>query len=319
MARLKFLLRCLFSAGLLLLVVRKLNWAGLAAVLERVDLKWVAVGSLMTFGLIVSLAVRWRIFLRQQHIELPFVRILSLTWEGQFFNSVLPGSTGGDVVKIHQVCKLAPDRKAAAAASVFTDRLSALLALLVLAGAAFVMEPAPLQQIAGHGISVGWIVILGGVVLTIVSSIAWWMRRGRREPVWIGRVRRTLAATKNHFVLSCGLWWAVVLAFGIHFLSFLILFCFARSLQIGITYGQILLIMPVVLFAVLLPVTINGHGLREMLLIFYFQHLQIGLGGAAGAGVKETVVALSVLAVGNELLWSLPGGLWYFARKRSEK
>src|SRR3712207_9577460 len=65
---------------------------------------------------------RWEIFLQQQKLALPFGTTLALTWAGQFFNSCLPGSTGGDLVKIFQLCRFWPQRKAAAASTVVADR-----------------------------------------------------------------------------------------------------------------------------------------------------------------------------------------------------
>ena len=91
---------------------------------DTLNFAWAIPASALVALLITLLALRWRIFLRQQGLELPFSTIFSLTWAGQFFNSVLPGSTGGDVVKIYQLCRLAPDRKAAAAATVVVDRLA---------------------------------------------------------------------------------------------------------------------------------------------------------------------------------------------------
>ncbi|HEX8280303.1 MAG TPA: lysylphosphatidylglycerol synthase transmembrane domain-containing protein, partial [Chthoniobacterales bacterium] len=125
MNRIRFIARCVFSLALIVFIARKLNWAQLGSVLARIDWRWAAAGSILTGLLIGALAARWRIFLREQKIELTFGTVLSLTWAGQFFNSVLPGSTGGDVFKIYQLCRLAPDRKAAAAATVVVDRFSA--------------------------------------------------------------------------------------------------------------------------------------------------------------------------------------------------
>ncbi len=66
----------------------------------------------------------------------------------------------------------------------------------------------------------------------------------------------------------------------------------------------------------MLPVTVNGHGLREVLLIYYFKSLHIGLTSRPGAEAQEVVVALSVLLVVNDFLWNLPGGLYYLMRKQ---
>lgn len=262
------------------------------------------------------LAFRWRIFLRQQEIALPFRTVFSLTWAGQFFNSILPGSTGGDLVKIYQICRLAPERKAAAVSTVFVDRLSALLALLVLVGGSLLVDPKPLLLFPFPAFSfrrlftVGLVVLLGGLI------VLWTVRRFLRATRLEGRIFRTLAAARNNLVLNVNLVLAVILAFGIHLCNFTILYFFARALGLPISYNQILLMMPVILFIVLIPITINGHGLRELLLIGYFRYMGIVVAGPE-ITIQDTAVALSLVAVANDLLWSLPGGLLYFVSLRS--
>ena len=298
------------SAALIVWVTRKVNWADLTSVLGHVSPKWAAAGSVLTGALITLLSVRWSIFLTQQAMALPFRSIFLLTWAGQFFNSVLPGSTGGDFVKIYQVCKLIPGRRAAAASTVLIDRLSALAALAVLAGGALISEPAPLQALAGHTPPISW--VIGAAALVLVGGAI--LFRVLRPTLWFGRLQRTLAAVGDCLAPSWGLCSAVALSFAIHCLSFLTVFSFARSLGIGITYLQTLQILPVVLILVLLPVTINGHGLREVALIYFFTHLHIGIGGNPAVDVREAVVALSILVIANDLLWSVPGGLAYMFR-----
>ena len=58
----------------------------------------------------------------------------------------------------------------------------------------------------------------------------------------------------------------------------------------------------------MLPITITGHGLRELLLIAYFTQIGITLGGFEG-GVREIAVAFSLLLVANDLIWCIPGGI----------
>ena len=313
MSKAKFLLRCLISVALLAFVARKVNWHGLASILVRVHLSWAALGSTLTLLLIASLALRWSIFLRQQKIALPFPDIFSLTWAGQFFNSVLPGSTGGDFIKIFQLCRISPDRKAAAAASVLVDRFSASVALLALAFAAILMDPAPLRDISPSSLSLRAVLAygLGAILLAVVGGgISFQLIRRTH---WLGRLQRTLSAFRDNLTPNAGLAAASTLALCTHLLNFFVIYLFARSLGISVTYPQILLMMPVILFLVMIPVTVNGHGLREMLLIYYFKHLHVTLAGQQAIGVNETAIALSLLMVTNDLLWSLPGGLCTFS------
>ena len=298
-------------------VLRKVDWSALGALLAQVHAGWALAGWAATSLLIAGLAFRWQIFLRQQRIELPFSAIFSLTWAGQFFNSILPGSTGGDVVKIYQVCRLAPDRKAAAAATVFVDRITALIALLVIAGSAFVIDPAPLSFLPITSLSsrtiAGWFATF--LLLAIIG--AWLLYRPMRSTLWGGRLFRTLEAAKGHLSINRGFLAAILLSFALHLINFSIAYFFARALGLSISYLQILLMMPVVLFLVLLPITINGHGLRELLLIGYFTQMNVTVGGQAPSSFREMAVAFSLVLVTNDLLWSIPGGLWYMARYRS--
>jgi glycosyltransferase 2 family protein len=289
------------------------DWATLGTALTRLHLGWALLGWALTSLLIVGLALRWQIFLRQQRITLPFITVLSLTWAGQFFNSVLPGSTGGDVVKIYQLCRFVPDRKAAAAATVFLDRLTALVALVVLAGIAMIIDPVPLHVLSMQSLStrmLSWLFIS----LAMLALATGLLFRAIRSTLWGGRLVRTLAAAKDNLSLNQRLLAAVLLAFAIHLTNFLIAYLFARALGISITYLQILIIVPVVLFFVMLPITINGHGLRELLLIGYFSQMGFTLTGHPETGVREIAIAFSLLLVANDLLWSIPGGIWYMLR-----
>ena len=305
----RFLAQCFVSICLLAFLVSRIEWRELLAIWQRVDVPTALAASGLTFLLILLLAVRWRIFLRQQGIASPFLTILRLTWTGQFFNSFLPGSTGGDVSKIYQLCRRNPSQKPQAAASVVLDRISALIAMVVMAGFAAVLGPT--WKIVESGlVSINHGKLLG-VLLVAVIGIAGGMILFRffGSEAWRNRWARVQAALSAGLRINTGTLSALFLAFLIHFLNFTIFFLFATALGISITYWQVLLIMPVVFLLLLLPVTVNGHGLREILLIFYFTEFGIRIGGGQTAGVPGIVISLTLLCVANDLLWSLPGGL----------
>jgi hypothetical protein len=156
------------------------------------------------------------------------------------------------------------------------------------------------------------------VAIALGGALALWLGwRFLRHTELYGRARRTLAAARRNFTFTGAFAAAVALAFAVHLWNFFVVYLFARSLSIPISYGQLVLIMPVILFVLLIPITINGHGLRELLLIAYFGHLGIVATGRSDVSVQDTAVALSLVTVTNDLLWSLPGGLFYLANFRS--
>ena len=155
-----------------------------------------------------------------------------------------------------------------------------------------------------------WLLLLALIVL-LAASISF---RAIRSTFWGGRLLRTLAAAKSHLSFNWKVLAAVALAFALHLLNFLIACLFAKALGISVTYLQVAIIVAVVMLLIMLPVTINGHGLRELLLIAYFTQMGIGIGRFGGSEVREIAVAFSLVLVANDLLWSIPGGIWYMAR-----
>ena len=313
------MVRCVVSAALIAFVLRKVNWRALGAILEEVDFRWAISGWALTFFLIVLLAFRWRLFLEQQQVEVRFSTIFGLAWAGQFFNSILPGSTGGDVVKIYQLCRVVPDRKAAAAASIVADRLSALIVLVGLAGTSFLLEPGPLQSVLRDrlGIQSILLTVTGFMAAGAATSYLLWLFLRRTS--FAARIRRVFDGLRQCFSCNGRLLGAFVLALALHTLNFTIVFVFARSLGLTMSYRQALLMMPVILFLVMIPITINGHGLREVLLIAYLSAMGVTVAGHPEFKTLDTAVALSLLTVANDLLWSLPGGLWYLLAFRARR
>lgn len=88
-----------------------------------------AVGVLCAVVLALQYA-RWYVLVRG--IDLPFSAggALRLGLVGTYYNSFLPGSVGGDLVKAYYIAKDQPGRRAAAVATVLIDRLTGLFGLL---------------------------------------------------------------------------------------------------------------------------------------------------------------------------------------------
>jgi hypothetical protein len=97
-----------------------------------------AVASALFFAIlnILIVAWRWRLILSARTSEhLPLKGILSITWIGQFFSSVLPGSVSGDLIKIIYVRHYDKNlSKKFLLASIFIDRLMGLAGLILLVG-----------------------------------------------------------------------------------------------------------------------------------------------------------------------------------------
>ena len=296
-------------------LLTRVHWRELGGILRGAHPAPMVCAGLLTLTGLLLMATRARLLLRHWGIALSYRTVLALTWLGQFCNTFLPGSTGGDVVKFYRVCRLAPNSKTAGFAALVADRLVALAALVLLAGIALALgDHGVLRQLTSGVTMPGtghlWV---GGTVLTVFAvmlltlAVVWCWRGGHleRARAWWRPVREQIVTG-----LRGGPFLAVALALAlvVHLSSMGSYYLFAQALQIPATFGQVMVVWPVVMLVTLLPLSVNGYGLRELVLLYYFQRWHLVSNLRPGAGVQDTVIALSLLAVLNDFFWSLPGG-----------
>lgn len=84
----------------------------------------------------ILVSFRWETILRaRSQIKIPIIGLLKITWIGQFFSSVLPGSVSGDLVKMLYVQKYDGSfSKKFVIASILLDRVMGLSGLILLVG-----------------------------------------------------------------------------------------------------------------------------------------------------------------------------------------
>lgn len=100
--------------------------------LESADWRWLAVAMVAAgvcefFGIL-----RWQLFLRMLKIRASFWEVTKLFFIGAFFNQFLPGTTGGDVVRVLFLMRDYPANKTEGFLSVAIDRLLAVLVIIIL-------------------------------------------------------------------------------------------------------------------------------------------------------------------------------------------
>ncbi len=105
---------------------------GLKTLLEGpIDGGWLILSGLLIAFTVALQLTRWYILVRA--LDLPFTErnALRLGMVGIFFNTFLPGSVGGDLVKAYFIAKDQPGRRTAAVATVIADRALGLFGLIL--------------------------------------------------------------------------------------------------------------------------------------------------------------------------------------------
>ena len=314
-------IRILGSIILVALLVWKVDWRDLGALVAKCDVRYLVCSAILTQALVLTLSTRLYYMILPHGLAPSFGTVCRVTWVGQFFNSCLPGSTGGDIYKIYELCRMNPDRRPEAAAAIVADRSFALLALLTLAVFGMLMGALPWGQLASGSMLPSRALAYASAVIVLLAVIALliilYSARLRHRAVHLWRlIVTTLRRTWLYFGNAKRAAVVLILAVAGFVILFGAVYFIVKSLNIDVTYLQLMAFMPVLMLAVLLPVTINGHGLREVILIGFFTWLNLG-SAQINIGPRECAVAFSLLFVASDFVSVIPGAcLYLFKRKR---
>ncbi len=286
------LLRFVVSIVLIAILVNRVGLEVLANRLISLDGRFLAVAAgFQLFGVIIS-TLKWQWFLEAEHGPTRFTRLLRFYLVGSFFNNFLPSSVGGDVVRMWQASAVY-GRRSAIVRSILLERLSGVAAILILclATAPFLTAALPALDISGFA---GIIGLIGAAMIAVLVTV-------RFAPRLVERVVSLIAIP--HELRSLRLWFAAMtISFIFQINAAVIVWFVGRSLALPTGLWPVVLCMPLISLLSMMPITVNGFGLREGAFVALF-----GLFGVpAEASLAWSItVYLTVAAV------SLVGGVMY--------
>jgi uncharacterized protein (TIRG00374 family) len=264
--------------------------------------------ALLAVGILFT-STRWWRLLAAAECPTTWWTAARLNVLGFFFNIVIPGLTGGDVVKAVMAAREHPERKAAAVVSIAVDRL---LGLFVLALMAAVVVLALWDQMA----AIRWPVLLGvaGGALGALVYANRPLRRLVRFEHWIGRlpaggmVKQLDDAVLIYSRHPLELAWAGLFSAGNHLSVFAAIFILARSFGAAdLSPFEGFAVVSIGNIVSALPVAPGGWGVGEAAYGYLFDML----GSSRTLGLATSITfRLALMAVGllGGLLLLLPGG-----------
>jgi len=300
------------SVALLALLFSKVDVARLWTVARTASIPWLVLALALYFGMILISAWRWGLLLRAQHILYPFRGLTSSFLVATFFNNFLPSNIGGDVIRITDTAPAAGS-KTLATTVVLIDRGIGLLGLALVAamGASAGLGPAKVGPVgpgmlwAGFGVAA---MLATPALLNPEGFIRILQPLRVLHPEWVGeRLERLTAALSRFKESPAALASCFVGAIGVQVTLVGFYLAIAHSLRIPITFAQLAVIVPISFIVQMVPVSMNGFGVREATFGFYFTRLGLPL---------ESALLVSFIGAALVLLFSLSGGVAYVARQR---
>ena len=267
--------------------------------------------------------LRWRILIRPLMQSPTLARLCGIYCIGMFFNLTFPTLIGGDIVKIYYTGKTSRSY-AESFASMFLDRDIGMFAMMIIACCAVLLYPV---SVPGVPIT---LILWSVFTLFVIGNIAIFTPRFQNLLTRIfhgnppsaqsgglaerfGKIAAKIDTIAKAFRIIGGrpaaLWMSLGISFANQILGCAAVWIAALSLNIRIPPFYFLVFVPVVTLISMIPVSLNGMGLREYSFMSLF-----GAIGVAG----ESCIALGLLYSFMVILSSLPGGVVYiFFRGKS--
>lgn len=297
---LSFIAKAAISALLLYLA---LDWANVGTVsdrLSRVHFGWLALEVLVLTAQVLLVAMRWRQIVLQCDKVFPLSRSFRYSMIATFFNQTLPSSVGGDAARIWLLARHGAGWSIATY-SVIVDRVLGVITLAV-----FVIVCLPWSyELVRNPVGRAALALIGfGSIVAGLIFIAMGWRRLRFLQRW--RITRHLAAAASvagKLVSSPRAGSRVAgLSVAIHLFTVLAAWCAAKAVAAPFDFSHSLFLVPPVLLAAVIPVSIAGWGVRESAMVMAFAY--------AGLSQSDGLLVSLLYGAGYFIVGVIGGAVW---------
>jgi len=267
------------------------------------------------YSVVVSTNVwRWGLLLHAQGVQVARRRLGGSFLVALFFNNFLPSNIGGDVVRIGDTARAAGS-KTLATTVVLVDRIMGLMAVVFVAACGASLAAAGARGALPVVPAWLWAAFLAGAGVTAPALLA---------PAAIGRLLRPLKRLHAEWVGDrIEIFTKALSRFGgrpaavagcfagaVFVQAATVLFYLEVANALGVRIGawDLAVIVPLSFVVQMMPVSINGFGVREATFSLYFSRLGLPI---------ESALLISLVPTGLQMLFSLSGAAVYVARSRS--
>ncbi len=307
---LTFSLKLLVSAAILsLILIFKTSIKDVLNTLINVNIWWLVVSfSLHGLGLLIS-AIRWQILVKAQGDSVPLSFLVKSYLVGNFFNTILPSRIGGDVVRIWDGSRYSKTLLKSSAI-ILVERLTGIIVLFLFAFAAalFRLDMAQKVPVIWVSLVIGFSGLIA-VLLFFTPFIEKIINKIPSKGLLKKIIQKTIEfrstiifyKTKKTALFKAFLW-----AFLLQANVILHFFLIGKALHLNIKIIDYLVFIPIVLLIQLIPITINGLGLREGAYIEIFKFYGIA---------PESAFSFALIDVAFMLILGVIGAIIYVTRK----
>jgi len=298
------------STILLAILFSRIDAGRLWGTARLASLPWL-LAALLIYGVnILASTWRWKLLLDAQHVPFRKRTLLGSFLVASFFNNFLPSNIGGDVIRIGDTARAAGS-KTLATTVVLADRVLGLMALVLVAAvgatAAGRLHPAA-APIWPVWLWAGFLVGAAASAPAVLAPAGF----GRLlqpltvfHPEWVGdRIEKLTGALSRFREQPSALAQCFAGAVFVQATMVVFYFAVAYALHLDVALSDLGVVVPISFVVQMLPVSLNGFGVREATFSFYFNRIGHPIESALLVSlVAQALIMLSSLAGAAVYVW----------------
>lgn len=273
------------------------DWRAALGLLRRADPRWLVAAALALTAQTVLSALRWQLTAARCGIVLPVGDALREYYLSQVVNQTLPGGVVGDAGRAVRARRQAG--LLASGQAVAFERVAGQLGLLAVLALGMVLALVVPTGMVWPNWVIGPVAI-GFGVLVCVALFLW---RHTATDTALGRTTRSFhRAVLAQDVLPR----QIGLSLGTAIFNVAAFFCCGAALGVALPLPAVLSLVPLILFAMVLPLSISGWGLREGAATVLFPLAGATMSEGLAVSVAFGLVFLSTVVPGLFVAWMRP-------------
>ncbi len=270
---LKTLLKFIVSGGALYIVFRNIDWDQTKAIFLETNPGWLALATFFFIASKVLSAFRLNLYFRNIGLIVTERYNLRLYWIGMFYNLFLPGGIGGDGYKVYLLNRSHGTPVKPLIQATLLDRISGLVALLVLAGLGYLfIDQSQLP---------GWILVVDWLGLLVAL------------PIFYFSIKVFFSVFLVSFTRTTGY------SFGVQLLQVICAYFILKSIGINDLFMEYQVLFLISSVVAVFPFTIGGVGARELTFILGYSYLGINENAAVAFSLLFFLITAGVSVLGG--------------------
>ena len=316
------------AGGLLYLLFRKTGakWSDLKGAFAQIGNHWgwFTIAILLHIPGYILQALRWGGLLRAQKMSVPMPSLLESYVVATFFNNILLGSFGGDVIRAYDTgFRDKKGKGAEAAAVVLVDRISGLVVLMFMGVLGMFFVDWSKLNVAGQKSPVPYLVITAvaffgvivGIIVMLRPAVAQWVLGHIRGRGKIGaKVHAVLEKVYNALIvyadkkaaLLMALFWGLLHGINVVIHYYILAITLGLDVNFWRDIWGFFIAVPVIQVISAIPLTPSGHGTGDAAHVMLKPLLR--------ATTAAQAIAIRWTFIATTLVWAFIGFLVFLLR-----